>query len=175
MQEDDGTWCEGHGGRGVDPLAVVDVDEVDADGGGPDADLALLGFPYLHLLPSHHLGAAELMDPDGLGLGRHGDAVAVAEATGGGERWQELLPPPSGGGGGGGRGGAAASPSPSPSPSCGDGAARRRRHRTSLCLPPLNNFYVVPPNLLLLLLSKGQAKVYRTISPYQFFYNFLQL
>lgn len=59
-------WGEGEGRRGVDPLAEVDVDEVDTDGGGPDADLPFLRFPNLDLLPFHHLGAAELMDPDGL-------------------------------------------------------------------------------------------------------------
>ena len=81
-------WGEGQRGRGVDPLPEIDIDEVDADGGGPDTDLPFLGVPELHLLPPHHLGAAELMDPDGLGL--HHDAVAgaaEAEATGGGRGW----------------------------------------------------------------------------------------
>ena len=79
-------WGEGQRGRGVDPLPEIDIDEVDADGGGPDADLPFLGVPELHLLPPHHLGAAELMDPDGLGL--HHDAVAgAAEATSGGRGW----------------------------------------------------------------------------------------
>ena len=81
-------WGEGQRGRGVDPLPEIDIDEVDADGGGPDADLPFLGVPELHLLPPHHLGAAELMDPDGLGL--HHDAVAgaaEAKATGGGRGW----------------------------------------------------------------------------------------
>jgi len=71
------TWGEGQGGRGIDPLSEVDVDEVDADGGGPDADLPFPGLPDLHLLPSQHLGAAQLMDPDGLGL-HHGDGGGVA-------------------------------------------------------------------------------------------------
>jgi hypothetical protein len=59
-------WGEGEGWRGVDPLAEVYVDEVDTDGGGPDTDLPFFGFPNLDLLPFQHLGAAELMDPDGL-------------------------------------------------------------------------------------------------------------
>jgi len=71
------TWGEGHGARGINPLSEVDVDEVDADGGGPDADLPFPGLPDLHLLPSQHLGAAQLMDPDGLGL-HHGDGGGVA-------------------------------------------------------------------------------------------------
>ena len=55
------TGREGEG-SGVDPLAEVDVDEVDADGGVLDPDLAVLGLAHLHLLPSHHLRVRNRLD-----------------------------------------------------------------------------------------------------------------
>lgn len=57
MESRVGYRCTGDEGQwsGVDPLAVVDVDEVDTDGGVLDPDLALVGLADLHLLPFHHL------------------------------------------------------------------------------------------------------------------------
>ena len=51
----------------IEPGAVVDVDEVEADGGVPDTRLAGAGIADRDLLPDHLLGAAGLVNADCLG------------------------------------------------------------------------------------------------------------
>ena len=70
-------------GERVQPGPVVGVDEIDPDGGVPDAGLALAGFADLDVLPAEDLGAAGLVDADGF---RHGvfleDAVVRSPPCG---------------------------------------------------------------------------------------------
>ncbi len=58
---------EGQLGALVDAGAVVDVDEIDADGGVAQAHLAGGGLRHGHLDPLHHFRSAELFDPDCVG------------------------------------------------------------------------------------------------------------